>query len=150
MNTIRRRLFASVMACFVLCFMFVTPVLAASNSFSKTTTKLNAINGGDSATSNLTSGSVLGSNPTITQVKVYLNVSSASDPFDVYVESPSGKEISFTPAIKNGTYYFTDFNGANPSGTWKVHIRNAGFSYNPNQIFPASTATATVTVTYSY
>lgn len=33
----------------------------------------------------VSSGSVLGTNPKITQVKVYLNVASGTDPFDLYI-----------------------------------------------------------------
>lgn len=150
MKPTKAKFFTTLMTCFLVCLMFVTPVLAATNFFSKTTVKLNALGGGESKTSAVTSGSVTGSNPSITQVKVYLNVGSGSDPFEVCIVSPSGKEVYFTPSTKNATYTLKDFNGENPSGTWKVHIINSGFSYNPNQIIPTSTATATLTVTYSY
>ena len=46
MNTIKKRALTSIAVCFMACLMFSMPVLAASNSFSKTTVKLNAIDGG--------------------------------------------------------------------------------------------------------
>lgn len=76
MNTIKKRALTSIAVCFMACLMFSIPVLAASNSFSKTTVKLNAIDGGVSQIAKVSSGSVLGTNPKITQVKVYLNVAS--------------------------------------------------------------------------
>ena len=76
MNTIKKRALTSIAVCFMACLMFSMPVLAASNSFSKTTVKLNAIDGGVSQIAKVSSGSVLGTNPKITQVKVYLNVAS--------------------------------------------------------------------------
>ena len=84
MNTIKKRALTSIAVCFMACLMF-SMVLAASNSFSKTTVKLNAIDGGVSQIAKVSSGSVLGTNPKITQVKVYLNVASGTDPFDLYI-----------------------------------------------------------------
>lgn len=69
MKRVTKRVFTAVMACMMACLMFVTPVLAATNNFSKTTVKLNAISGGISRYSSVTSGSVSGSNPSITQNK---------------------------------------------------------------------------------
>lgn len=43
MKRVTKRVFTAVMACMMACLMFVTPVLAATNNFSKTTVKLNAI-----------------------------------------------------------------------------------------------------------
>ena len=40
MNTIKKRALTSIAVCFMACLMFSMPVLAASNSFSKTTVKL--------------------------------------------------------------------------------------------------------------
>ena len=96
MNTIKKRALTSIAVCFMACLMFSMPVLAASNSFSKTTVKLNAIDGGVSQIAKVSSGSVLGTNPKITQVKVYLNVASGTDPFDLYIESPEGTVNSIT------------------------------------------------------
>ena len=45
MNAIKKRALTSIAVCFMACLMFSMPVLAASNSFSKTTVKLNAIDG---------------------------------------------------------------------------------------------------------
>lgn len=79
MKRVRKRVFTAVMACMMACLMFVTPVLAATNNFSKTTVKLNAISGGISRYSSVTSGSVSGSNPSITKVELYCNVASGTD-----------------------------------------------------------------------
>ena len=106
MNTIKKRALTSIAVCFMACLMFSMPVLAASNSFSKTTVKLNAIDGGVSQIAKVSSGSVLGTNPKITQVKVYLNVASGTDPFDLYIESPEGTVIGF-PASHLGSATFT-------------------------------------------
>lgn len=57
MKRLTKRVFTAVMVCLISCLMFATPVLAATNCFSKTTVKLNAINGGTSYSS-ITSGSV--------------------------------------------------------------------------------------------
>lgn len=150
MKVVRKKVLTTVMACFMACLMFSMPVLAATNSFSKTTVKLNAIDGGVSKISKVTSGSVLGTSPKITQVKVYLNVASGTDPFDLYIESPSGTVAKLTPSTKSGTYYVTDFNGENPKGEWYVQMENLGVTYDPIKLYPASTVTATLTVTYSY
>lgn len=150
MKVVRKKVLTTIMACFMACLMFSMPVLAATNSFSKTTVKLNAIDGGVSNISKVSSGSVSGTSPKITQVKVYLNVARGTDPFDLYIESPSGKAAKLTPSTKSGTYYVTDFNGENPKGEWYVHIENLGITYDPIKIYPVSTVTATLTVTYSY
>ena len=143
MNTIKKRALTSIAVCFMACLMFSMPVLAASNSFSKTTVKLSQI-------AKVSSGSVLGTNPKITQVKVYLNVASGTDPFDLYIESPEGTVARLTPSTKSRTYYVTDFVCENPKGDWYLQIENLGKTYDPNKLYPASTVTATITVTYSY
>lgn len=150
MNTIKKRALTSIAVCFMACLMFSMPVLAASNSFSKTTVKLNAIDGGVSQIAKVSSGSVLGTNPKITQVKVYLNVASGTDPFDLYIESPEGTVARLTPSTKSRTYYVTDFVCENPKGDWYLQIENLGKTYDPNKLYPASAVTATITVTYSY
>ena len=111
MNTIKKRALTSIAVCFMACLMFSMPVLAASNSFSKTTVKLNAIDGGVSQIAKVSSGSVLGTNPKITQVKVYLNVASGTDPFDLYIESPEGTVARLTPSysVKPKSIDFTGF-----------------------------------------
>ena len=59
----------------MVCVMLVIPVMAASSFFRKSTTKLNAFNGGTSSISTFTSGSVFGSDPTISDIRLSLNVS---------------------------------------------------------------------------
>ena len=149
MKRVTKRVFTAVMAFMMACLMFVTPVLAATNNFSKTTVKLNAISGGTSKTSNVTSGSVSGSNPSITKVELYCNVASGTDPYTIYVKSPSGTTKSISGPTKSGTITITGFEGENPSGTWSIWIQNNGVSYNGN-IYPVSTVTITLKVAYSY
>ncbi len=149
MKRVKKRTFTAVIACMMACLMFVTPVFAATNNFSKTTVKLNAINGGNSRESSVTSGSVLGDNPAITKVELYCNVSTGTDPYTIYVKSPSGTTNSMTGPTKSGNIIMTGFEEENPSGTWTIWIRNSGISYNGN-IYPASTVTVTLKVSYSY
>ena len=149
MKRVTKRVFTAVMACMMACLMFVTPVLAATNNFSKTTVKLNAISGGTSKTSNVTSGSVSGSNLSITKVELYCNVASGTDPYTIYVKSPSGTTKSISGPTKSGTITITGFEGEDPSGTWSIWIQNNGVSYNGN-IYPVSTVTITLKVAYSY
>lgn len=130
MKRLTKRVFTTVMSCLMFCLMFVTPVLAATNCFSKTTVKLNAINGGTSRYSSITSGSVSGSKPSITKVELYCNVDSGTDPYTIYVESPSGTTKSISGPTKGGTITITGFEGENPSGTWSIWIQNNGVSYN--------------------
>lgn len=74
----------------MVCVMLVIPVMAASSFFSKSTTKLNAFNGGTSSISTFTSGSVFGSDPTISDIRLSLNVSRGTDPYTLYIQSPEG------------------------------------------------------------
>lgn len=149
MKRVTKKAFTAVVACMMVCLMFVTPVLAASSNFSKTTVKLNAISGGISRYSTVTSGSVLGSAPSISKVELYCNVSSGTDPYTIYVESPKGTVKSITGPSKSGTITIPGFEGENPSGEWTIWIKNKGVSYNGN-IYPASTVTITLKVAYSY
>lgn len=149
MKRVTKRVFTAVMACMMACLMFVTPVFAATNYFSKTTVKLNAISGGESRYSQVTSGSVSGSERSITKVDLYCNVSRGTDPYTIYVESPSGTVKSISGPTKSGTITLTGFNGEDPSGTWTIWIKNNGISYNGN-IYPTSTVTITLKVYYSY
>lgn len=149
MKRVTKRVFTAVMACMMACLMFVTPVFAATNYFSKTTVKLNAISGGESRYSQVTSGSVSGSERSITKVELYCNVASGTDPYTIYVESPSGTVRSISGPTKSGTITITGFEGEDPSGTWTIWIKNNGISYNGN-IYPASTVTITLKVYYSY
>ncbi|MGL5272470.1 MAG: hypothetical protein ACRC8J_03155 [Phocaeicola sp.] len=149
MKTVSKRAFTAVIACMMTCLMFVTPVLAATNSFSKTTVKLNAINGGTSRESKVTSGSVSGSDLLITKVELYCNVSNGSDAYTIYVKNPDGVIKSIAGPSKSGTITLTGFENTDPYGTWTIWIKNSGISYNGN-IYPTSTATITLKVAYSY
>ena len=149
MKTVSKRAFTAIVACMMACLMFVTPVFAASTFYSKTTAKLNAINGGKSVTSTLSSGSIIGSDASITEVRVSFNVASGTDPYTVWIKSPNGRWHSYTGPVKSTTWYLHDFDGENPSGQWQIYIVNSGVSYNGNLI-PASTVTVTLTVYYDY
>ena len=148
MKRATKRTFTMVIACIMACLMFVTPVLAATNGFNKTTVKLNAVNGGTSRESKVTSGSVSGGNPSITNIDLWCNVSSGTDPYVIYVKSPKGTITTISGPSKTGTVSTSAFNGENPSGTWTIWIQNLGVSYNGN-IIPASTVTITLKVAYS-
>ena len=92
-----------------------------------------------------------GSNPGTTNVVLSLNVSSGSDPFYITVRSPQGTIATISPSTKSGTYDLTSyFTGENPNGKWYITMQNAGYSYNPSQVYPTSTVTPTLKVTYSY
>lgn len=144
MKSVKRRIFSSILACFMACIMFSMPVLAATNSTSKTLAKMNALNGMTAVKS-----FTVTSDGTITNVKIYLNVSSGSDPFKVYLVSPEGTEYAFTPSTKSGTYNTTAFNGESPKGTWYFYVENLNITYNPNQLYPTTTVTPTITITYN-
>ena len=144
-----KKSFTAVIACMMACMMFVTPVFAASSNFSRQTVKLNAMSGGTSRESKVSSGSVLGDKPSITKVELYCNVSSGTDPYTIYVKSPSGTTKSISGPTKSGTISIPGFEGENPGGTWTIWIKNSGISTNGN-IFPASTVTITLKVAYNY
>lgn len=146
----------------VICMIFVMPVSAAeipnagmksvvvteentieekaTNYFTDSTVKMNSLYGGQSVISNISSGSVLGTNPKVTSVSLNVTVSSGSDSFKLYVEDPSGYG-GYTTVNRSGKVDFSAFNGRSPKGTWKVYIVTNG---------TVSTATARMTVNYSY
>lgn len=142
--------------CIVLCVMCFMPVSAAeninavteknyavsrsTNYFTGSTIKMNSLYGVQSAISNISSGSVLGTNPEVTSVSLSVTVSSGSDSFKLYVEDPTGYG-GYTTVSKSGTVKLTAFDGRAPKGTWKVYIVTNG---------TVSTATARMTVNYSY
>lgn len=105
----------------MVCVMLVIPVMAASSFFSKSTTKLNAFNGGTSSIST----------------------------FTLYIQSPEGTLVPFDGSTSSTSFYTDAFQGENPSGTWRVYIQNSGISTNGNMI-PVSTVTITATVYYNY
>lgn len=144
----KKKFFTSLLVCILTFLLFSMPVLAATSSFSKTTSKMNAING--LTVTNSFTGSAVSNNASITQVKVYLNVSSGSDPFNVYLQSPEGTIAQLTPSTTSGTYYLNDFNGESPKGTWYISVENLNVTYNPTRLYPTSTVTPTITVTYRY
>lgn len=151
----------SMITCMMLCIMLVMPVsaagmpqteetektmqdspslLASTNYFTGSTVKLNSLNGTSSTISTISSGSVLGTNPKVTSVKLNVTVSSGSAPFYLYVEDPNGN-VDYTTVSRSGSVSFSSFNGVRPNGKWKVYIVTKG---------TVSTATARMTVNYSY
>lgn len=93
----------------------------------------------------------MGENALVTQVKVYLNVASGTDPFDIYIESPSGTVITLTPSTKSGTCLINSFNGENPNGTWCAWIERRNETSNTNQMYPITTSVKIeVSVEYDY
>lgn len=137
MKLAKKKVLTSVVACIMACVMLSMPVLAAS------VPKMNAING-MTAVQKFT----VSSSGEITQVKIYLNVASGTDPFAFYLVSPSGTEYEIpSPSTKNGTYYTTVFNGEDAKGTWYCYLENLGITYDPIKPYPASTVTPTITIT---
>lgn len=118
----------------------VMPVSSGSNYFSKITSKLNSLSG-TIASSNLSSGSCLGTTRSITKVTVYCRVSSGSSNFDLVVTSPEKTVVTQRCGTSSTTYTLTGFNGEDPYGTWNVGISSNG---------AVSTVTATLKVYYSY
>ena len=146
MKIFSKRVYVVVVACLMSCIMFATPALAAS--YSKTTVKLNAYSGKKKKKSTVSSGTVLGDNPSITKVELRCTVSNGSDPYTLYVKSPDGHTESFSGPIPSAAITTTAFNGEDPSGTWTIWIENEGVSYNGN-IYPVSTVTVRIQVYYS-
>jgi len=147
MKIFSKRIITVVVACMMACLMSVTPALAAG-SFTKTTVKLNAYSGGSSTKSTVSSGTVLGDNPSITKVELRCTVSNGSDPYTLYVKSPDGHTESFSGPIPSAAITTTAFNGENPYGTWTIWIVNNNVSLNGN-IRPVSTVTVRIKVIYS-
>lgn len=102
-----------------------SPVVITSthNYFTKGLTKLNALNYGSSNICHVTSGSIVGTNPSITKVSVYVRLSGSS--CKLHVVSPNGTD-KYVSVSSSGTYNFTGFNGENPSGDWYVYIVTNG------------------------
>lgn len=141
----------------LLCTMFAMPVSAAgvsdyagdeitvaattgTNYFSKTTTKLNSLNGLE-ASSLLSSGSCSGNTRDITSVTVNCRVSSGSSRYILKVTSPEGIVATKSCGTSSTTYTFTEFNNQDPNGKWTVSIITQGI---------VSTVTGTLKVNYSY
>ena len=118
----------------------VSMVPFANSSFSGSTRVLNALNGGSSIQSPISSGTV-SPDARITGVTVNATVSSGSASSTLYVRSPGGKTASRTLGGSSATLNFTEFNTENPSGTWNVWIVTNG---------TVTTVNARMTVNYSF
>ena len=107
-------------------------VFAASSFFSKSTTKLNAYSGGKSYESSFSSGSIT-DGAKVTSVKIAYNVASGTDPYKVYLVSPSGTVYSASgPTSSTTVSNINVFNGEDPKGTWKAYIINSGCRVEKN------------------
>lgn len=152
MKTMTKRTLTAVLACIMACVMFSMPVLAATTStgfISKSTPKLNAFSGGQSNVATFSSGSVP-ADASITSVKIAYNVSSGTDPYTVYLISPSGTVyVAPGPTSSTTVSNISVFNGENPSGTWTAYIINSGYTTHGN-IYPVSTVILSVTINYKY
>lgn len=135
-----KKIISMLIACVMLCSMTVT-AFAATNYFSGSTGKMNSLNGLESAAWNVSSGSInTDSKVNSSGVAVNVTVSTGSSPFLLYVEAPNG--IWYSRRIgSSGSVTFTEFNGQNAKGTWKVSIQTTG---------TVSTATANLKVNYTY
>lgn len=141
-----RKISASIVMVLIVCMMFSMTVFAATSTITKTYPKMNALNG-LSVTKYVTVSAY--GNPSLSGVQLSLNVSSGSDPFYITVESPNHTTVTLSPSTTSGTYNLSSyFAGENPNGRWNITLQNAGYSYNPNQIYPTSTVTPTLKLTY--
>ena len=148
----------SIILCMSLCIMDTLPVSAmevmpkenviekeevsatsGSSCFSKSLSKLSSVNGATSKVVTFTSGSVV-SGAQVTSIKVFVNKSTGSDPFIIYIQAPDGTIYSFL-VTGSETIVLDYFNGCDPSGSWKIWIKTQGL---------VSTANITLTVYYSY
>ena len=140
-----KKISVSVVMSLIICMMFSMTVFAATTT-SKTFPRMNAING--SSVTKYVTVSAYG-NPALSGVQLSLNVSNGSDPFYIIVESPNHTTVTLSPSTTSGTYNLTSyFAGENPNGRWYITLQNAGYSYNPNQVYPTSTVTPTLKFTY--
>ncbi len=149
MKAITKRTFTAFTVCIMVCMMFSIQVFAASDYFSKSTTKLNAYNGGKSNESTFSSGSVP-KDAKITGVRIHYTVASGTDPYTVYLISPKKTRYVVSGPLSSTTVSnISAFNGENPEGTWTAYIVNAGRTTHGN-VYPVSTVTLSVTVNYEY
>lgn len=128
----------SMLLVMIMCLMI--PVNAYASS-AHSVAKMNAINGLTVTKTFKDYG-----NNAITNVKIYLNVSSGSDPFKFYLTSPSGTTYSFQSSTTSNTYYTNAFNGEIPNGTWTVRVENLNITYDPTRLYPTTTVTPTITI----
>ncbi len=104
-----------------------------SNCFSRTLSGLALMNG----TATVSSGSISG-NAQVTSISLYVRISSGSSPVIVYIQAPDGTRYSFR-ITTSGTITSNQFNGCDPSGTWKIWVE-------PKEIIPS----ITLKVCYDY
>lgn len=137
-RVMRKKSMLSMLLVMIMCLMI--PVNAYASS-AHSVAKMNAINGLTVTKTFKDYG-----NNAITNVKIYLNVSSGSDPFKFYLTSPSGTTYSFQPSTTSNTYYTNAFNGEIPNGTWTVRVENLNITYDPTRLYPTTTVTPTITI----
>lgn len=108
---------------------------------------MNALNG--LSVTKYATAHAYGTNPSITQVKLNLNVSSGSDPFHITITSPEGTVYTFAPSTTSGNYTIHYFDGEDPDGRWYITLTNDGITYNPLHMYPTTTVTPSLTITYN-
>lgn len=117
MKLMKRKILIIFMVYLMLSLSFSIPVLAATNSYSKSIT-LN--------TTGKTSFScgIIRDDSQITQVKLSMSISNGSSApsYTIYLESPSGTVVALPPLIRAGEYRINSFNGEPPKGTWYAWI----------------------------
>lgn len=136
---------SALLVVFVFCFASSLQAFAAGSAyFSGTTVKLNALNGGSSVTSTISSGSLPSSSSSVTNVSATVTVSNGSSSFYLYVKNPAGTTVAsqlVTGSSGVKTVTFSNFNNQNPQGAWKIWIETTG---------TVSTATVNLKVYYNY
>lgn len=149
MRVTKRKMVTSIVVSLVMCMMFSITAFAATNTVSKLYSKMNAMNG--SSVTKYTTVSVYGDDASVSKVILSLNVSSGSDPFYITVTSPEGSTATIGATTSAGPFDLSSyFVGETPNGKWYITMQNAGYSYNPNQVYPTSIVTPTLKITYNY
>ena len=99
-------------------------VTSSSNYYSKPLPTLSSINGTASRVATFTTGSI-SDGMQITSISLNIRVSTGCDPFMLYIQAPYGTIYSFN-LTKGGNITVDDFNGCDPSGSWKIWIETQG------------------------
>lgn len=112
-------------------------ITSASNYYSKALPELRSANGTSSRVVTFSLGSISGS---MQVTSISLNVRLLGDPCILYIQAPDGTVYSFV-ITKNENIILDNFNGCDPSGSWKIWIETKG---------TVSTISGSIKVYYSY
>lgn len=121
-----------------------------SSDFSMTPVRLNAINGGSSEKKTVSYGHFLGSEQSIKSVQLFVDDWSHSDPYTIFVQSPSGTVKSISGPSSSSTISIDGFVGEDPNGTWTVWIENSGISNKGITYYSGSSVRITLKGSYKY